>query len=239
MLPVVIAGLATFASTMAGGLAVMRWPGRLDLLLVFAGGVILTAALGDLLPEAVEHADEAGAPAWLPYVMLVAGFVAFAVVEAASGHDHDVSDADPGRAGFAGATGFAVHSFFDGLAIGIGFGIDNSVGIVVAIAVLGHDFSDGLNTVAYLTARGQSSDRSRRWLLVIATMPMLGALIGTIVPVPELVFPMALGFFSGWFLYAATITMLPRARNLPITQGVPAALLGAGFMLVISQVAVH
>ena len=206
MLPVVIAGFATFASTMAGGLAVMRWPGRLDRLLVFAGGVILTAALGDLLPEAIEHAEEAGAAAWLPYLMVVAGFVGFAVVEAASGHDHD-PDADAGRAGFTGATGFAVHSFFDGLAIGLGFGIDTSVGVVVAIAVLGHDFSDGLNTVAYLTARGQSAERSRRWLLVIATMPMLGALIGSLAPVPEVVFPIALGFFAGWFLYAALITM--------------------------------
>ena len=31
-----------------------------DDVLVFAGGVILTAALGDLLPEAIEHAEEAG-----------------------------------------------------------------------------------------------------------------------------------------------------------------------------------
>ena len=238
MLGVAIAGGATFFSTMAGGLAVMRWPGRLDVLLVFAGGVIVAAALGDLAPHAIEHAEEAGAATWLPYLMIVAGFAAFAVVEATGGHEHASSaDADRDRAGTAGAAGFALHSFFDGLAIGIGFGIDTSVGVVVAIAVLGHDFSDGLNTIAYLTARGRSRGDARRWLLVIATMPMLGALAGAILPVPEIVFPIALGFFAGWFLYAATVTMLPRARSLPGAHALPAALLGAGMMLVISELA--
>lgn len=236
MLPVLIAGVATFASTMAGGLAVIRWPGRLDLLLVFAGGVVLAAALGDLLPEALRQADKIDASAILPVAMLVAGFVTFAVVESVSAHDHQPVG-DPGHAGIAGASGFALHSFFDGLAIGLGFGIDTSVGLVVAVAVLGHDFSDGLNTIAYLTARGQSSERSRRWLLIIASMPMLGALVGTVVPVPELVFPIALGFFSGWFLYAATVTMLPRARNLPLQHAVPAALLGCAAMFLVSRAA--
>lgn len=235
MLPVVIAGVATFASTMTGGLAVIRWPGRLDLLLVFAGGVVLAAALGDLLPEALQQAEDINLAEVLPFTMVVAGYLTFAVVEAVSGHDHEVS-ADPGQAGIAGATGFALHSFFDGLAIGLGFGIDTSVGLVVAVAVLGHDFSDGLNTVAYLTARGQTAERSRRWLVIIASMPMLGALIGSVVPVPDVVFPAALGFFAGWFLYAATVTMLPRARELPTSQALPAALLGAAAMLLISSV---
>jgi ZIP family zinc transporter len=238
MLPVVVAGLATFGSTLAGGLAVGRWPGRLDLLLVFAGGVILAAALGDLLPEAIEHAKEIDVTTLLPIAMVAAGFISFTVVERAGGHDH-AGDLDPGHAGIAGATGFAVHSFFDGLAIGLGFGIDASVGFVVAIAVLGHDFSDGLNTVAYLTARGQSQERSRRWLLIVASMPMLGALVGTVAPVPDVVFSMALGFFAGWFLYAATVTMLPRARNLTSAHAVPAALLGAAAMLLISHSVAH
>lgn len=236
MLPVVVAGLATFFSTFAGGLAVLRWPGRLDALLVFAGGVILTAALGDLLPEARAQAEELDASTALPVLMAVVGFATFAAVEVASGHDHDASASDRAT-GTAGATGFALHSFFDGLAIGIGFGIDTGVGLVVAIAVLGHDFADGLNTVAYLTARGQSPQRSRRWLLVVATMPMLGALIGSIVPVPDIVFPLALGFFAGWFLYASVVTMLPRARNLPAVHALAAAVLGAAAMWLISLAA--
>ena len=231
LLAVVLAGGATFVSTMVGGFAVMRWPGRLDLLLVFAGGVILAAALGELLPEAVDHAEESGVSRALPLVMAAIGFGAFAIVERASGDEH----AEPG--GAAGAAGFALHSFFDGLAIGIGFGIDAGVGLVVAIAVLGHDFSDGLNTVAYLAARGRSREYSSRWLLVIASMPMLGALIGTVAPVPEQVFPVALGFFAGWFVYAATVTMLPRARQLAAVQALPAAVLGAGAMLLISELA--
>jgi zinc transporter ZupT len=44
----------------------------------------------------------------------------------------------------------------DGLAIGIGFQLEFHVGIIVAFAVIAHDFSDGLNTVTAMLNSGNS-----------------------------------------------------------------------------------
>ncbi|MEP6505085.1 MAG: permease, partial [Betaproteobacteria bacterium] len=52
--------------------------------------------------------------------------------------------------GIASASVLAAHSFMDGVAIGIGFQVSALAGVTVAIAVIAHDFSDGLNTVSLM-----------------------------------------------------------------------------------------
>ncbi len=148
-------------------------------------------------------------------------------------HRHGATEG-PDPAGLAGASGFVVHSFFDGLAIGLGFKIDSAVGLLVAAAVIGHDFSDGMSTVSYLTAHGHPAKRSWRFLLADALAPVCGALTVLVIPVPEAVFPVALGFFSGLFVYAAATNLLPAAHDLPIRKALPVTLAGAGVMFVVS-----
>ena len=55
-----------------------------------------------------------------------------------------------GRVGIFGALGLSAHSFIDGLAVGLAFGANTSTGVLVLIAVLSHDFADGLNTVSFV-----------------------------------------------------------------------------------------
>ena len=234
LLTLAFAGV-TFVSTMGGGIAAIRWPARLELLMALAAGVVLGAAVFDLVPEAVEHAGEAGVAGWLPYAMVVVGYFTFRVLEHRL-HRHDHSHG-PGRMGVAGAAGFTVHSFFDGLAIGLGFALDQATGIVVALAVIGHDFSDGLNTVSYLIAHGHDRARQWRWLFACALAPITGALVGSLVPVPDEVFPIALGFFSGVFAYAATSNLLPRAWKGNRVVAVALIVLGAALMYGIAHAA--
>jgi ZIP family zinc transporter len=217
---------------MAGGYAALRWPKRIEILMALAGGVVLAAALLDLLPEAVERADELGMSLRLPIGAMLVGYLIFYGAERFV-HRHGPADG-PDPAGLAGASGFVVHSFFDGLAIGLGFKIDTGVGLLVAAAVIGHDFSDGLSTVSYLTAHRHPKGRSWRFLLADALAPVCGALTVLAVPVPEEVFPVALGFFSGLFVYAATTNLLPAAHDLPLRQALPVTLAGASAMFVVS-----
>ena len=225
---------ATFFSTMGGGIAAIRWPARLELLMAVAGGVVLGAAVFDLIPEAVEHATESGVATWLPYAMAVVGYFTFRVLEHRL-HQKDHSHG-PERMGVAGAAGFTVHSFFDGLAIGLGFHLSDGVGVIVALAVIGHDFSDGLNTVSYLIAHGHDRARQWRWLVACALAPLFGAVVGGLVPVPDEVFPVALGFFSGVFVYAASANLLPRALKASRAAAIPLAVLGAAVMFGVSRV---
>jgi ZIP family zinc transporter len=227
-----IAAAITFLSTMAGGYAAIRWPRRIEVLMALAGGVVLAAALLDLLPEAVEQAGELGMSERVPIAAMLVGYLIFHGTERFV-HRHGPSDG-PDPAGLAGASGFVIHSFFDGLAIGLGFKIDSGVGLLVAAAVIGHDFSDGLSTVSYLTAHGHPQHRSWRFLLADALAPICGALTVLAIPIPEQVFPVALGFFSGLFIYAATTNLLPAAHDLPLRQALPVTLAGVSAMFVVS-----
>ena len=234
LLTMVFAG-ATFFSTMAGGVAAIRWPRSVELLFALAGGVVLGAAFFDLLPEAVDHAHVSGVATVVPYAMAVVGYLGFRLLERGL-HQHDHSHGT-GRMGTAGAAGFTVHSFFDGLAIGLGFHLSDGVGVIVALAVIGHDFSDGLNTVTYLRAHGHGERRQWRWLVVDSLSPLCGALVAALLPVPDAVFPVALGFFSGVFVYAATSNLLPRALKASPALVVPLATAGAAVMFGISRFA--
>lgn len=71
----------TFFSTMAGGLVALRWPGRREILMAFAGGLVLGAALLHLVPEAVEYADANGIGADVPLAAMLVGYLTFYAVE--------------------------------------------------------------------------------------------------------------------------------------------------------------
>ncbi|MGH2443686.1 MAG: ZIP family metal transporter, partial [Chloroflexota bacterium] len=221
--------------TLVGGAAALRWPKQVESLMALAGGVVLAAAFFDLLPGAVNRAVSIHMNVAVPIGMVLVGYFVFHTVEGLVHHRHH--EGESSAAGIIGAIGFIIHSFFDGLAIGLGFRVDSTLGILVAAAVIGHDFSDGLNTISYLVAHKQPNGRSIRFLFADAVSPLIGAVVASLTPVPAQVFPISLGFFSGLFVYAATMNLLPRARNLPPRQSLSITLGGAAAMFLITRLA--
>ena len=174
-------------------------------------------------------------PITIPLGMVLIGYLTFDLVEGLVHHRHDEEESS--AAGLAGAIGFVIHSFFDGLAIGLGFRVGTALGFLVAAAVISHDFSDGLNTVSYLVAHRQPVRRSLPLLFADAITPLCGAIVATLAPVPAQVFPVALGFFSGLFIYAAATNLLPQARRLPSAQSIPITIAGVAVMFLITRLA--
>lgn len=235
MLFAVLAAGVAFASTMAGGMTALRWPRHVTSLMALAGGVVLAAAFFDLLPDAVQRAVDIHMPVGVPIGAVLVGYLTFELMEQYVHRKGQIEGPDP--AGIAGAVGFVIHSFFDGLAIGLGFRVSAGLGLLVAVAVIGHDFSDGLNTVSYLVAHGQPARRSLRLLLADATTPVMGALVASLAPVPAQVFPIALGFFSGLFVYAASTNLLPRSHELPLVRSASITGTGVIVMFLITRLA--
>jgi zinc transporter ZupT len=233
---VVVFGVITFCSTLSGGLTSLRLGHRMDWLMALAGGVVLSAALSELLPEAIEQARDQHVNPQVPFAGALLGYLAFHALErwAIEHHHHDD---EPSAVGKAGAATFILHSTFDGIAIGLGFQIDSALGAIVAVAVVGHDFFDGVNTVAFLRGHHHSVETSRRWLLADAIAPAVGAVVGYTAGIPHEVFPIALGFFSGVFVYVAATNLLPKARTLAASRAVPVTVLGAVAMFAITRAA--
>ena len=98
----------------------VRFRDRLHFLLGFSSGAVLAVALFDILPEVFAL----GGPSYMPIVAL--GFLAFFGLERytalhrAREHVHTDAAHEP-ELGALSAAGLVVHSFLDGVAIGVGF----------------------------------------------------------------------------------------------------------------------
>jgi len=186
-------GLATSFSTFAGGmlaLVLKRWMG---VLLGISIGAIVGVAVLELAPEA---AGSIG-PAWTLLGMTL-GFAAYfaidRIIQAAAG------PASSHRA-HLGPASLTVHSFLDGVAIGLAFHASPAIGLSVAVAVIAHDLSDGANTVNLSLSAGSSPGAARLWLSADAAAPVLGILLTWLVPVPQAWLRPALAVLAGGLLY--------------------------------------
>jgi len=146
------------------------------------------------------------------------GFLVFFALERYTsmhaGREHEHAEAEHEmELGTVGAAGLSIHSFLDGVAIGIGFQANPTIGVAIALAVIFHDFSDGLNTVTVVLAHGNQTRRAARWLLVDAVTPILGAVSTLFFRLPLSVLPWILAFFCGFFLYIGASDLLPEARE--------------------------
>lgn len=211
---VFIAG-AVFVATLAGGAVALRLRDRLHLVLGFSAGAVAGVALFDLLPEAFEIGMLYHTPATIASFIAL-GFFGYLILDRLILlHAHDDSLMDtlcPSRGSF-GALTLATHSFLDGIAIGVAFQASFAVGIVVAIAVLAHDFSDGINTVSFIVRSGRNSKQAFTWLLVDAIAPVLGIASTRFFIIPEASLGPILALFTGTFLYLSASDLIPESHH--------------------------
>ena len=223
--------------TLAGGYLGLRFAHTLPTVLALSGGIVVAVAILDLLPESIEllgDPDDA--------VGLVAiGFLIFFLLERVLVLHHR-DDPEQARShhqvGAAGALGLSAHGFTDGLAIGLAFGVDSETGLLVFLAVIAHDFADGLNTVSFVLS--QSGDRTRavKWLRFNAVAPVLGAIVGTLVSVSDMTLGHILALYTGFFLYLGGTDLLPEAHHEHGSWArVGLTVLGFAFVYGISQLA--
>jgi zinc transporter ZupT len=95
----------------------------------------------------------------------------------------------------------------------LGFQINPAIGILVAIAVISHDFTDGMNTVSLMLLHKNSDKKSKVFLLLDAITPVLGAASTLFFTVSPHFLVLYLGFFAGFLLYIGASDILPEAHS--------------------------
>ncbi len=208
MLLAAIAG-AAFLSTLTGGLLALRLRDKLHLILGFSAGAVIGVAFFDLLPEAIDFSAHAGASADAGTLLTwtAIGFLAYLILDRSLLlHGRPVT-----TRGAVGAGILCIHSLLDGIAIGLAFQASRPVGVVVAIAVLTHDFSDGVNTMNIVIKNRGERRSALRWLIADALAPSLGiaSTLAFVLPAPMLGYVLAL--FAGFFLFIGASDLIPES----------------------------
>src|SRR5438045_5854995 len=115
-----VLGGAAFAATMLGGIFALYRRDRLHLILGFSAGAVLGVALFDLLPEAFDLAGKTYANATLTLFVAVGFFSFMFLNRVLLLHPEDpADDSAPRRRGAIGAASLSLHSFLDGVGIGL------------------------------------------------------------------------------------------------------------------------
>ncbi len=207
-----------------------RW---LPQVTAFGAGAVLGAAVGHLIPEALQMGQS---PATV-FVGVVAGLVTFWAIERAlAGHDHAHAHGVPlgapsahtsddseaacvhlhptpaeGQAAHASRAlapmafiGDALHNFIDGALIAAGFLAEPSVGVLTLIAVGLHELPREVGTFSLFVHGGIRPMRAVMYNLITAVVAMAGAAITLMVGARFAALTMLLvPFAAGTYLYIA------------------------------------
>jgi len=214
----IVLSFITFLATLLGGYVAARYRNRFGIIASFSAGVLIAVPLFQLLPTSLTLAQNLGIPDQNLLYVMAAGFIFLYMLERLLAVKK-VPDGDGWKyirhsaGGFLGAGELALHSFVDGFAIGIGFHFNFQIGMLVAVAVIFHDFPDGINTVTVMLNSGNSLKSALRMLLLDAITPVLGATASLFITLLDQYLVYLLPFFAGGFLYLGASELLPEAHE--------------------------
>jgi zinc transporter ZupT len=233
-----LAGL-TVISTVLGGATALRLHRELRTAIALSGGIVVAVALFDLIPEALEAVgDEHRVTTLVGF-----GFALFFLAErylVLHHRDEPEQAQSHSKVGALGASALAFHTFTDGLGIGLAFGLDTGTGMLVLLAVMSHDFADGLNAVTFILRQGGSRRAAFRWLTLVAIAPLFGAAVGAGITVSEETLGHVLAVYAGVFLYIGATDLLPEAHNhSPSRMRVLVTLAGFTAIFAITEIVGH
>lgn len=228
-----------FASTFLGGLFALKFKDKLHLILGFSAGAVIGVAFFDLLPEALELSVF---DTHTVVALVALGFLIYMVIDrTVSIHSHDDEHCEnENHRGEIGASSFSLHSFIDGIIVGFSFQVSPTLGALVAVAVIAHGFSDGINTVNVILKNGGTRKQAFRWLLADSAAPVLGIIATLFFTLPVGALGVVLGLFCGFFLYLGASDLLPESHHRhPTLWTTCATIIGALFIYLAITFAGH
>ena len=214
-LAVTLAALATALATGLGALPFLffRRPDRrwLGLANALASGFMIGASVG-LALEGAQY----GTGRVVLGLALGAAFMALAGPFLGRRRDPDLHlgalrGADARRALLIVGV-MTVHSFSEGVGVGVAFGAGETFGVLIALAIAVHNIPEGLAISLVLVPRGMSVGRAAGWSIFSSLpQPLMALPAFVFVETFEPFLPVGLGFAGGAMLWLVVSELLPEA----------------------------
>lgn len=214
-----------------------------DLVLSFAAGVMLSAAVLGLILPSVEYGGRFG----LVYAVagVFAGAVCLNLIDKLVPHLHKLVGAEPEAHPGADlnkvllfVTAIAIHNLPEGIAAGVGFGSgDSSQALLIAGGIALQNIPEGMVIIGPMLAAGVSPGKTFVCALLTGVVEVLGALLGYFsVSLSAAILPFGLAFAGGTMLYVVSDEMIPETHHDGGQRGATYALLAGFCVMLVSDV---
>ncbi|MBL8119258.1 MAG: ZIP family metal transporter [Anaerolineae bacterium] len=201
----------------------------LDLMLGFAGGVMIAASYWSLLAPAIEMAEGGALPAWVPAVLgFLAGGAFLRLIDIVLPHLHfgaPMQEAEgvrtPWRRTVLLILAITMHNIPEGLAVGVAFGAAASgypsatlaSAVALAIGIGLQNFPEGVAVSLPLRREGFSRLKSMWYGQLSAVVePIAGVIGAAAVTIARPILPYALSFAAGAMIFVVVEEVIPESH---------------------------
>jgi len=207
-----------------------------DIVLSFAAGVMLSAAVLGLIIPSVDYGN-----VWITIIGIFAGALSLNLIDRVVPHLHHMvgvdSESHPNNASLNKVllfvTAIAIHNLPEGIAAGVSFGTGNaSEALLIAGGIALQNIPEGMVIIGPMLASGLSPKRTFLCAMATGLVEVVGTLIGYFaVTVASAILPFALAFAGGTMLYVISDEMIPETHHNNESGATYALLVGFCVML--------
>ena len=211
-----------------------------DIVLSFAAGVMLSAAVLGLIVPSLECGGKYAIIITVAGIFL--GAVCLNLIDKLVPHMHRLVGVESENHQNANlskvllfVTAIAIHNLPEGIAAGVSFGSDDPTGaMLIAGGIALQNIPEGMVIIGPMLAAGVSAKRTFICAMITGVIEVLGTILGYFaVTVASAILPLALAFAGGTMLYVISDEMIPETHSHGYQRGATYALLiGFSLMLV-------
>ena len=186
-----------------------------DLVLAFAAGVMLAAAVLGLIIPSLEFGGNWGL--LITVIGIFAGAIVLNLMDKLVPHLHKMigEDNEEHQSTKLGKVllfvlAIGIHNLPEGIAAGVGFGTgDNSQAIIIALGIALQNIPEGMVIIGPLLSAGVSKSKAFIIALITGLVEVVGTFIGYFaVSLANFILPFALAFAGGTMLYVISDEMI-------------------------------
>ena len=240
---VLLTALGVGGATMIGsamGFAFKKISHRFsDIVLSFAAGVMLAAAVLGLILPSLDYGGRSGLI--ITVIGIFAGAACLNLIDKLVPHLHKLVGTDIESHSNANlsrvllfVTAIAIHNLPEGIAAGVGFGSgDVSRALVIAGGIALQNIPEGMVIIGPMLASGVSAKKTFVCAMITGLVEVVGTIIGYFaVSIASAILPFALAFAGGTMLYVISDEMIPETHAHGSERGATYALL-VGFCVML------